>query len=121
MSPETLWNRYAAIWSSDADTRMGELSVCLTDDVTYCDPNGVIEGCTALSAYMGGFQQSVPGATFRIRSVVHHHDRTLAHWTLHGPSDDPLQTGTSFGLLADDGKLRSISGFFYSANQQQAA
>jgi hypothetical protein len=123
MSPETLWNRYAAIWSSDADVRVGELSACLTDDATYCDPNGLIEGPKALSAYMGGFQQSVPGATFRIRSVVHHHNRTLAHWALHGPNDTndkALQTGTSFGLLADDGRLRSISGFFYPTDQQQA-
>jgi len=99
MSPETLWNRYAATWSRDSDTRIGELAACLADDVTYCDPNGPIEDRLAISAYMSDFQQSVPGGTFRIRTI------------LHGPDNSTLQTGTSFGLLSDDGRLRSITGF----------
>jgi hypothetical protein len=66
---------------------------------------------------MGGFQQSVPGGTFRIRTVLAHHDRTLAHWTLHGPDGGFLQTDTSFGLLSGDARLRTITGFFYAAGQ----
>ncbi|RKE37423.1 SnoaL-like protein [Paraburkholderia sp. BL23I1N1] len=119
MSPEALWNRYAATWSRDSDARVGELAACLADDVTYCDPNGPIEGRLAISAYMSDFQQSVPGGTFRIRTLLHHHDRTLAHWSLHGPDNSTLQTGTSFGLLSDDGRLRSITGFFYRPDQDQ--
>jgi hypothetical protein len=119
MSPETLWNRYAAIWSHDANTRTGELEACLADDVTYCDTNGLLAGRPAISNYMGGFQQHVPGASFRIRRVVHHHNRVLADWTLHGSDDQALQTGTSFAELADDGRLRNITGFFHEAGQQQ--
>ncbi len=118
MSPETLWDRYAAIWSQDTDTRIGELAACLAEEIVYCDPNGLIEGRPAISAYMGEFQQSVPEGTFRIRSVIHHHGRTLAHWVLHGPNGDVLQTGTSFGLLSDDGRLRSITGFFHPTIDQ---
>ena len=121
MSPEELWNRYSAIWSLDADARTDELAVCLADDVTYCDPNGLVEGRPALSTYMGGFQQSVSGGAFRIRAVLHHHDRTLAHWALHGSDGGVLQTGTSFGLLSEDGRLRTITGFFYAADQDQPA
>ena len=125
MSPETLWGRYAAIWSLDADARTGELAVCLADDVTYCDPNGLIEGRTAFSAYMGGFQQSVPGGEFRIRAVLHHHGRTLAHWALHAPDGSAVQTGASFGLLSEDGRLLAITGFFaldaYAAGQDKPA
>ncbi len=44
MTPEALWQRYAL----DADARNGELAACLADDATYCDPNGLIEGRTAL-------------------------------------------------------------------------
>jgi hypothetical protein len=119
MSPETLWNRYAAIWSSDPDTRSSELAACLADDVNYCDPNGLVAGRPAISAYMGGFQLSAPGAKFCIDKVIHHHDRTLAHWTLYGPGDNALQTGTSFGQLDDDGRLRSITGFFYQSGRSQ--
>jgi hypothetical protein len=118
MSPETLWDRYAAIWSRDTDVRIGELTVCLVDEITYCDPNGLIEGRPAISAYMGEFQRNVPGGIFRIQAVIHHHDRTLAHWVLHGPDGNVLQNGTSFGMLSDDGRLRSITGFFHQAADQ---
>jgi hypothetical protein len=112
MTPETLWDRYASIWSSDSDMRASELGACLADDCRYCDTNGEIEGREALSAYMAGFQQSVKGGKFEILSVIHHHDRMLAEWRLLGPGGAVLQTGRSFALVAGDGRLRSITGFF---------
>ena len=119
MSPEALWDRYAAIWSQDGDARTGELAACLADEVTYCDPNGLIEGRPAISAYMAGFQQGVPGGTFRISTVLHHHDRTLAHWTLLGPNGSALHTGSSFGVLSEDGRFRSVTGFFQAEDPNQ--
>ncbi|MGO8918142.1 MAG: nuclear transport factor 2 family protein [Stellaceae bacterium] len=119
MTPEALWHRYSAIWSLDAVDRDAELVACLADDATYCDPNGLLAGRAALSDYMGGFRRSVPGGKFRIRSVLHHHDRTLAHWALHGPDVGVLQTGTSFGALSEDGRLLAITGFFYAAAEDQ--
>ncbi len=121
MTPEALWQRYAAIWSLDAAKREAELAACLADDITYCDPNGVVAGRAALSAYMGGFQKSVPGGRFRIRAVLHHHDRTLAHWALHSPDGGVLQTGASFGALSEAGQLHAITGFFTAPGQDQAA
>jgi hypothetical protein len=112
MSPETLWNRYAAIWSRDVDSRASELEICLADDVSYCDPNGQISGRAALSDYMGALQKNMPGVTFRITSVDHHHNDSLAHWSLCVSNSTPLQSGISFGQIADDGRLRKITGFF---------
>lgn len=117
MTPETLWTRYAAIWSLSREARAAELVHCLADDVTYCDPNGLIEGQAALSAYIDGFQRSVLQGVFTIDSVLHHHGRTLAHWTLRGGDDQVLHTGASCGFLAQDGRLQTITGFFYPARQ----
>jgi hypothetical protein len=121
MTPETLWARYSAIWSAPAAVRGAELAACLSEDATYCDPNGLVEGRDALSNYMGGFQETVPGAVFRIRSVLNHHDRTLANWSMVGLDGSELQTGTSFGLLAEDGRLRAISGFFHDTATSEVA
>jgi len=121
MTPETLWRRYAAIWSLDAENRAAELTACLAADASYCDPNGPIVGRDALSDYMGGFRDRVPGGRFEIRSVLHHHDRSIANWSLHAASGEVLQTGTSFGLLSGDGRLRTISGFFYPQGRDEAA
>jgi hypothetical protein len=112
MTPDTLWQRYAAIWSLSDTARLPELEACVADDVAYCDPNGAIQGRGALSDYMAGFQASVPGGRFEITSVSSHHGRMLAHWTLTGAGGTALQSGASFALAAEDGRLRSISGFF---------
>jgi SnoaL-like domain len=120
VTPESLWNRYASIWSSEPAVRTIELQACLADRCSYCDANGLIEGRDALSAYMGGFQQNVKGARFEILSVTHHHDRMLAEWRLLGPGGAVLQTGRSFAMVGSDGRLRNITGFFDPAEQSSA-
>lgn len=117
MTPESLWDRYASIWSSEPAVRASELGACLADECSYCDANGLIEGRDALSVYMGGFQQNVKGGKFDILSVLHHHDRMLAEWRLLAPGGAVLQTGRSFATVADDGRLRSITGFFDPAKE----
>jgi hypothetical protein len=112
MTTDALWKRYAAAWSLPAAERAPEIAACLADDVTYCDPNGLLQGRPALSDYMEAFQNNVPGGRFHINSVLHHHDRSLAFWDLLGPDERILQSGVSFALAAPDGRHRSISGFF---------
>lgn len=113
MTPEALWERYSAIWSAPETARAAELAACLAEEATYCDPNGLVEGREALSAYMGGFQESAPGCSFRIKSVLDHNGRTLSNWSMVGPDGAVLQDGTSFAQLAGDGRLLAITGFFY--------
>jgi SnoaL-like domain len=115
MTPQSLWQRYARIWSSEASMRANELEACLADACVYCDLNGVQEGREALSRYMGGFQESVKGGGFEILSVIHHHDRMLAEWRLIGANGAVLQTGRSFATVAGDGRLQNITGFFDAA------
>jgi hypothetical protein len=112
MTPETLWQRYAATWSLPESARKGELDVCVADDITYCDPHTSIRGHAALSDYMGGFQASIPKGRFAITSVSSHQGGMLAFWTLIGADGTSLQSGASFARVAEDGRLSSINGFF---------
>lgn len=112
MTPQSLWQRYARIWSSEPSLRASELEACLADACVYCDINGMQEGREALSRYMGGFQESVKGGSFEILSVKHHHDRMLAEWRLIGANGVVLQTGRSFATVSRDGRLQNITGFF---------
>ena len=80
-----------------------------------------LRGRAALSDYMGRFQVGVPGGRFHIRWVLNHHDRSLAHWSLHGSDGAIVQTGTSFGALSGDGRLQSITGFFHPAKEDLPA
>jgi hypothetical protein len=70
---------------------------------------------------MAGFQQNVKGGKFQIRSVIHHHNRMLAEWRLLGPDETVLQTGRSFAMIAKDGRLQSITGFFDAHDKTGAA
>ncbi len=112
MDAETLWPRYAKIWSSEATLRASELKDCLAENATYCDPSGLLTGRTALSDYMGGFQENVPGGRFEILQVIDHHDRSLARWALLNGEGATLQLGASFATHDAQGRLKAISGFF---------
>ncbi len=112
MTPTTLWQRYADIWSADAATRSSELQACLHEDCSYSDINGQLEGHAALSAYMGGFQNAIPRAQFHILSTAEHHRRSLSVWELRGADNVVLQSGKSFAALSPDGRLQHITGFF---------
>ena len=76
------------------------------------DPNGIRNGRVELSGYMNGFQQSVPGGSFRIIEVVAHNGRSLAHWALEGADGAILQLGASFATHDNEGRLKQINGFF---------
>ena len=112
MSAEALWRRYAIIWSSELARRKSELGECLADDATYCDPVSELSGREALSEYMGGFQEQVPGGRFEILQVIDHHDRSLARWALLNGEGATLQLGASFATHDARGRLKAISGFF---------
>lgn len=112
MTPQALWTRYASIWSADPATRASELQACLHEDCSYSDVNGLLEGQAALSAYMGGFQDAMPGTQFYILSAAEHHGRSLSVWELRGAGNAVLQSGKSFAALSPDGRLQHITGFF---------
>jgi len=121
MDAEELWPRYAAIWSSDPARRESELNECLADDASYCDPNGPLKGRAALSDYMAGFQQSVPGGRFRIVQVIAHNGRSLARWVLQNADGAVLQLGASFAHHDAEGRLKEIRGFFPLTSSDPAA
>lgn len=112
LDPDSLWPRYAALWSADAATRARQMPQYLSADLRYSDPTQQIEGLAALDGYMAAFQDAMPGGTFRIDQVLHHHDRSLAHWQLVGPSGATVHHGISSARHDEDGRLREIAGFF---------
>lgn len=112
MDIEQLWRCYAKTWSDPPAERATGLATVVDDHVSYTDPHGPVDGVDCLSDYMAAFQQNVPGAHFRIRTVLAHHSRSLARWDLLGSDGSVLQAGTSVGTHADDGRLQTITGFF---------
>lgn len=112
LSAHELWERYSALWFLEPGKRSDELASCVSEDVLYCDPIGLVEGRLALSGYIDVIQESVPGGTFRVGTVQKHHDHSLARWTLQGREGDVVLTGTSYALVNQGHQLSRIAAFF---------
>lgn len=105
---------YFAIWNETDPTRRRELiAATWSRDATYVAPMFEAEGPDALDALVAGVHERFPGHRFRLTGAVDvHHDRARWGWELAGPDGPPVAAGVDFAVLAPDGRLREITGFF---------
>jgi SnoaL-like domain len=109
-----LIDRYIAMWNeTDTERRREIIAATVTEDATYLDPLLSGTGVDGIDAMIAGAQQQFPGHRFELSSGPDaHHDRVRFAWTLH-PDDGggPVAAGVDFGTLAEDGRLRAVTGF----------
>jgi hypothetical protein len=109
-----LIDRYIAMWNdTDAARRRNLITQTWTEAASYLDPVMNGEGQAGIDAMVQGVQARFPGHRFRRTSDVDaHHDRVRFSWEL-APEDGPaVVNGTDFGVVAADGRLQTITGFF---------
>jgi hypothetical protein len=105
---------YLAMWNEDdADRRAALIERAWTADGRYSDPVQEAEGHAALSAMVEAIHTAYPGQRFRRTSGVDtHHDEVRFGWELGVPGGDVTVAGIDIGILAADGRLQRITGFF---------
>lgn len=106
---------YFAIWNeTDPNRRRQRIEEVWTPDASYLDPMFSADGPAALDRLVAGVHQQFPGHRFRLVGAVDaHHDRARWGWELVGPAGGPpVAAGVDFAVLAADGRLRSVTGFF---------
>ena len=105
---------YLAAWNETDPGRRAELVARVwAPDGTPADPPAAAEGRAGISDLHAALQAQFPGHRFRRASAVDtHHDRFRVGWELVGPDGAVALTGTDVGVLAEDGRLRGITGFF---------
>lgn len=117
-----LIDRYIAIWNeTDPEYRRDLIARTWTDDATYLDPLMRGDGPDGIDAMVAGVQARFPGHRFRRTGAIDaHHDRVRFAWDLV-PADGapPLVAGLDVGVVAPDGRLRSITGFLDHAPANQ--
>jgi len=105
---------YIAMWNeTDAQQRRELVAQTVTEDASYLDPVMTGAGIDGITEMIGGAQQQFPGHRFTLASGPDvHHDRVRFSWSL-APSDggDPVAIGVDFATVADDGRMRAITGF----------
>jgi len=110
----TTVDTYLAMWNEpDRATRLALIERAWTTEGRYVDPLQEAQGHDALSAMVDAIQEQFPGQRFRRQSGVDsHHDQVRFAWDLATPDGAVTVAGVDVGVVADDGRLVSITGFF---------
>ena len=107
--------RYIAAWNErDAGKRRALIAMAWTEDANYTDPHRNGNGHEGISTMIATVHERFNDAyRFRLKDGVDAYgDRVRFQWEAGGTKDAPLHfVGTDFGLLASDGRLKSVTGF----------
>jgi hypothetical protein len=105
---------YIATWNEgDPGRRRALVAQTFTDDGSYVDPLMTGAGTDGIDAMIAGAQQQFPGHRFELAGAPDaHHDRVRFTWHLKPVgSDDVVAIGYDYAVIADDGRLSSVTGF----------
>ena len=111
--PQILVDSYIDMWNeADPGRRRALVAEIVTDDAQYVDPLMSGRGVEGISDMIAGAQSQFPGHRFSLHSGPDtHHDRIRFSWSLAPVDGEPVAVGVDFAVLADDGRMRSITGF----------
>jgi hypothetical protein len=114
---DTLVDNYIAMWNeTDPDRRRVLVAETVSDDAEYVDPIMEGAGIDGISMMIGAAQSQFPGHRFTlVAGPEAHHDRVRFTWSLAANGAAPVAVGVDFVNLADDGRMRSITGFLEPA------
>ena len=115
--PMTIVRTYIEMWNeSDPHRRTELVSETLTADASYLDPLMSGTGVQEISDMIGAAQQQFPGHRFELVSGPDvHHDRMRFTWSLGPAAGEPVAVGVDFATIADDGRMRTVTGFLEAA------
>ena len=105
---------YIAAWNeTDAGRRREIVARTWSEDGSYLDAHRSGVGHAAIDEMIAAVQQRFAGYRFRLTSGIEaHHDRVRFSWSAGGTEQAPLYFGgTDFATLAEDGRLRAVTGF----------
>jgi hypothetical protein len=109
-----LIDNYIAIWNEgDPERRRALIAQTWTEDSSYVDPLMTGAGPDGIDEMIAQAQQQFPGHRFELAGTPDaHHDRVRFTWHLKPVAGgDAVAIGLDFGVVADDGRLRSVTGF----------
>jgi hypothetical protein len=103
-----------AAWNEpDEKKRRALLEKAWADDGRYTDPMSDAAGREELIALITQFQKQMAGSCILPASAIdEHHGRLRFAWKMLAPDGSTGMEGIDIGVLAEDGRLQSITGFF---------
>ena len=110
----TVVHNYIAMWNEPTpEERRAIIAETFADDASYLDPMQSGDGREGIDAMVAGAQAQFPGLRFELSDGPDaHHDRVRFAWRLVAPGGGaPVAAGVDFATVADDGRLRAVTGF----------
>jgi hypothetical protein len=116
-------DEYFTMWNEDDPERRRVIAGrCFVESATYVDPLAAVVGPSAISDMVGELRASHPGYSLRLGSAIdEHHDRLRFEWEILDAEGGPYLTGVDCAVVAPDGRLAAITGFFGAAPEKLAA
>lgn len=106
-------DNYIAAWNeTDPQRRRALVERTFSEDASYLDPLMGGEGAEGIDAMIAAAQQQFPGHRFSLAAGPDtHRDRVHFSWSLALDGGEPIARGLDFAMLAEDGRLRAVTGF----------
>ena len=115
INPKEAVERYLAAWNErDPSRRRAMVAKAWTEDANYTDPHRTGDGHEGISAMIATVHERFNDAyRFRLKDGVDGYgDRVRFQWEVGGTKDAPLHfVGTDFAVIANDGRLKTVTGF----------
>lgn len=113
-TPAETVDRYIAMWNeTDPASRRDIIRGLWSEDCDHLDPTTRAVGRDGIDGLVAAVQERFPGHQFRRTSEVDSHSGHIRFsWSLTADRGGPALSGTDFGALTEDGRLRRITAFF---------
>ena len=111
---DTVIDTYFAMWNEpDRAKRLAVIAETWTPECHYVDPLSDVNGYDGLADMVDGVRAQFPGATLqRTGDIDAHHNVLRFPWNATGPDGAVIVAGIDVCVLADDGRLTALAGFF---------
>lgn len=118
----TIERYFAMLNETDTERRAALTRQAWTEDAAYYDPLTEAAGHEALSDMVAAVHAQFPGQRFvRTSGIDAHHGLVRFGWELAGPDGAVTVAGIDVGIVAPDGRLSRIAGFFGPLPEREAA
>ena len=104
---------FAVFAETDAAKRAELIPQAWAEDCAYVDPLVQASGREAINAMVGSLQEQFPGHAVTLSSGLDaHHNLVRFGWDLTDADGTLVMQGLDVGIVAEDGRLSRIGGFF---------
>lgn len=110
----TTVDAYIDAWNEqDAERRTQLIARAWAEDGAYVDPALAAKGHAGIGEMVDGVHAQFPGHRFRRTSEVDEHNGLVRFaWELADEGGTVAVAGIDVGVLAEDGRLQRVAGFF---------